>query len=841
MGSLSDEQRRVVEFPPTGGHLLVRAAPGSGKTETITRRIGYLIDQHRIDPATVLALTFTRRAAEDLGRRIRPADVWTGTFHALGVEILERWGAVIGIGRPLRICAGSRQADLLIRAIALAGVTPHDDERDQRRFARELRHRISRRKRRGVDDDSRHGDERVPDGQMALIHDAYCRLLRDEEALDYDDLVTRAITVLETEEDAAAHYRARVRFVFIDEFHDISPEQYGLVRLLAPPRGLPVQLTAVADPDQAIYEWRDADVSTMLAVLRREYRPHELELTWNFRSAPPIIDAANAVIGGDRRTRPAVAVLPPDGGAAPAVACVRSRDHLAEADRLADYIQRAVDSGRYRFGDIAVLSRTHARSRYAAERLPQQGIPIWRVEPERFMSQPEVQDALRYLELLIALRDDHFVPALNWPRVLVDEVTMVHLRRLARRESLSLCALARRIDQYADEVSPLTRAAIRDFFVTVAGPLGDLADGPIHALMGPFLDVLRRRRSPLPLADRPALRDTFDLLGGHLRAAEGALAAALAANRPIVVRAGTDGDSVAASLIITHTLDRYLDHDVVLAAVDERVAGDAFVIELGRDRPVTEHGIGLTVWVTPHVSFSLGTLAWRLGQMLLMRHERDPAVPLVAFDLETGDRHPLTAEVVEIGALWLTGDTDGQPPRAFAQLVRPTSPRAITRQARDVHGLTWNRLASEPAMVDVLPALLAFLEDAVLVGHNIEDFDYPILRRAARDLGSPEPRHLLIDTAKMARRLLPDQRSHRLEDLVHLFDPEARQTHRALDDAKLTKRLLAYLECARRRQQELEALTEALPLVAMSIAAAGLDIRHDNALLVRAGARAAAF
>ncbi|MDQ3411050.1 MAG: UvrD-helicase domain-containing protein, partial [Chloroflexota bacterium] len=148
MGSLSDEQRRVVEFPPTGGHLLVRAAPGSGKTETITRRIGYLIDQHRIDPATVLALTFTRRAAEDLGRRIRPADVWTGTFHALGVEILERWGAVIGIGRPLRICAGSRQADLLIRAIALAGVTPHDDERDQRRFARELRHRISRRKRR---------------------------------------------------------------------------------------------------------------------------------------------------------------------------------------------------------------------------------------------------------------------------------------------------------------------------------------------------------------------------------------------------------------------------------------------------------------------------------------------------------------------------------------------------------------------------------------------------------------------------------------------------------------------------------------------------------------------
>jgi superfamily I DNA/RNA helicase len=839
MVSLSDEQRRVVEFSPEGGHLLVRAAPGSGKTETITRRIGHLIDHHAVDPDAILALTFTRRAAEDLAHRIRPAAVWSGTFHAIGADILERWGAVIGVEPPLLIYAEARQHDLLLRALAAAGVTTCDDERDQRRFGRELKDRISRRKRRGLEMDRREGDEQIPDDLMALVHETYCRLLSDEGALDYDDLITRAITVLRTEDDAAAHYRARLRLVFIDEFHDISPEQFALVRLLAPPRGTPVQLTAIVDPDQAIYDWRGADVAAMLGALRREYRPRELHLTRNFRSTKQIIDAANAVIGDERQTRQAMTAKELDAAPELAVYAVRSRDETAETARLVDYIERAVASGRYTYGDIAVLYRTHRRSRLAAEVLPHQGIPIWRVEPERFMSQPEVQDALRYLELLVALRDDHFVPALNWPRVLVDEVTMVHLRRLAAREAVTLCDLARRIDQYREQVSPLTRAAIRDFFATVAEPLGELVEGPVQDLVEPFLDALRRRRSPLPRADRPALRDTLDLLGRHLRLAEAVLATAIAAGRPIVVRAGPDGDSVAASVIIEHTLCRYLDRDVVTAGMDATVAADAFVIDLGRTQPASDTGFGLTVWATPHVSFSLGTQAWRLGQMLLMRYEQVPALPLVLFDLETGDRHPSTAEVVDIGALWI-GDED-QEPRAFARLVRPSGPHAITKRAGEIHGLTWSRLGGEPAVAEVLPELMSFLEGAVLVGHNVEDFDYPILVRLAREQGAPEPRHHLIDTMKMARRLLPDQRSYRLEDLARHFDPAAKQDHRALHDVKLNGRLLSYLRQVQRDQQELETLSEALPLVALSIAAAGLTVRYDNELLVRAGARAASF
>jgi hypothetical protein len=146
-----------------------------------------------------------------------------------------------------------------------------------------------------------------------------------------------------------------------------------------------------------------------------------------------------------------------------------------------------------------------------------------------------------------------------------------------------------------------------------------------------------------------------------------------------------------------------------------------------------------------------------------------------------------------------------------------------------------------PTPAEVLPILLGFLGDATLVGHNIEDFDYPILRRTARQAGLPVPRHELIDTFKMARRLLPEASSHRLEGLAGQLEPGIVQQHRALPDARLTARVFFHLLDVLRREQELDALSEALPLVALSIDAAGVPIRDENATLVLAGARAVAL
>lgn len=839
---LSEEQRRVVEHPVAGGHLLVRAGPGSGKTETIRARIAALVTRHDVAPEAILALTFSRRAALSLTQRIQPSDVWSGTFHAAGVDILERWGASIGITHPLHIFDEERQKDALRQGIARAGFTRYLDDRQQKKFTDELKNRISRRKRRGHDEpDHQTGDDRIPDEVVARVHEAYRAVLAEAGALDFDDLISRAIAVLHADDHAAAHYQRRLRFVFIDEFHDISPEQFELVRLLAPARS-GVQVVAIADPDQAIYDWRGADVEAMLHAYRREYRPREYRLLQNFRSTPEIIAAANAVIGTNRTSPPTSALDQGNPERRLPVDVVEFPNEEVEVEKLAQYIERAVTSG-YTYGDIAILSRTHGRSAMAAALLPQHNLPIARVEPGRFFSQQAVQEGLRYLELLLALRDDHFVPALNWPRVLVDEVTMVHLRRLARREAITLCDLASRIDEFAHEVSPLTRAAVRDFFRTVADPLGDLVEQPVSHLIEPFLDVLRRRRSPVPPAHRANLRDTLDLLGRRLAGAAAALASAVANGQPVAVRAARDdGDSAAAIVILAHTLHWYFDRDLLITGPGADPPTPAFVIDLGQERPATSTGCGLSVWETPHLTFNLGTQAWRLGQLLLMQHETEPDLPLVTFDLETGDRHPITAEIIEIGAERLGGEADRD--RIFARLVRPSGPGAITRGASRINGLTWEMVASQPAVAEVLPGLLAFLDDAVLVGHNIEDFDYPILRRTVRDHGGPVVpplRHLLIDTFKMAKRVLPGQRSHRLEDLARSVDPGVRQEHRVAHDLGLTGQVFAHLRQQHRQQLELDTLTEALPVVALSLLASGVAITHDNALLAEIGSRAAAF
>src|SRR5690606_28958722 len=243
--TLSDEQRRVVEHPKTGGHLLVRAGPGSGKTETVRARIAALISRFGVAPEAILALTFSRRAALDLTQRIRPADVWSGTFHAVSVDILEQWGTSIGIEPPLHIYAEERQADALLQAIARAGFAHYLDDRQQTKFTQELKNRISRRKRSGREEPDRQtGTDQIPDDVVARVDEAYREVLAEAGALDFDDLITGAITVLRNDLDAASHYQRRLRFVFIDEFHDISPEQYELVRLLAPARS-GVQVVAI--------------------------------------------------------------------------------------------------------------------------------------------------------------------------------------------------------------------------------------------------------------------------------------------------------------------------------------------------------------------------------------------------------------------------------------------------------------------------------------------------------------------------------------------------------------------------------------------------------------------
>ena len=189
----------------------------------------------------------------------------------------------------------------------------------------------------------------------------------------------------------------------------------------------------------------------------------------------------------------------------------------------------------------------------------QAGIPLWRVQPDRFFQDEDARESIRFLELALGMQDDEFEPAMNWPRTIVDEVTMVHLRRLATQHDLRLTELMRRVDELGDEISPLTRHAIREFNRGVDRDLGQLRGQTMREALPSFLAALTARRSPVPPAERPLLRDTLDLLARGLADAAHALGAAIAAGRPVALQTAADADAIAAEIIVRHALTTYFD------------------------------------------------------------------------------------------------------------------------------------------------------------------------------------------------------------------------------------------------------------------------------------------
>lgn len=827
---LSDEQAAVVGFDRDAGHLLVLARPGSGKTHTLAARAGRLLADG-VDPRQLLAMTFSNRAAEQLKDRLPGGHIWAGTFHAISADILERYGSAIGVRWPFRIADDNRSREFILRAIADVGYPLASDDRARLRFLREVQSRIERRKREGRERaESRRGDYLDAD-VVATIDETYCRLLEEANALDFADLIGKAIATLEQDALAGEALRNRLTHVLVDEVHDISPEQYQLMSLLAPARS-DCEVFVVGDPDQSIYEWRGAHADRMIAQYRREYRPVEFGLSVNFRSRAPIVVAADTLMAMRRASQPH------RGGTTPPYWC-EFPDAQAEAREVAATIARARASGqRPGFGAFAVLYRTHAVGDKIEAELLQAEIPVYRVQQDRFFHQRDAQESLRYLELAFGMHEDGFEPALNWPRVIVDELTMVHLRRLAARQAIRLTDIVHRIDEFNRELSPLTRAAIREFRDTIVSDLGPIMGLPIDEALDSFLDILKRRRSPIARVHREALRDSLDLLEQTLEERARALECAIRAGRPLALRLDGGPDCAAAEAIVRHAIESYLGLPIETVPLDETLA-DAFTVTLGEDLACDPRGFGLGPLHTRTVQLSVAARAWRLMQMVLMSYETLDRGAFLLLDVETTTRHPERAEIVEFGALPFSGgEARGE---GIFSLVRPSSPTAIDPEATDTHGLRWREVAGAPTPREALPTLITLAETCVVVGHNVEDFDLPVLRQSAARAGLAFRPPLTIDTRRMAQRLWPEEASYRLEDLARRSSPGLMQEHRARSDCLLTARLFSDLLAHSRRDRELDVLTECLPLVAAGVAAGGNVVAHDNELFATIGARVLAL
>ncbi len=417
------------------GPLLVLAGAGSGKTRVLTFRIASLIRDRGIAPSAILGVTFTNKAAGEMRERLTgllgpkvARALWIGTFHATCSRILRISGTAAGVDPRFVIYDGDDQRTLMretLRALDL----------DDRRFPpAAVLAEIGRAKNELVDHVAYAARaETARESMLAQIFAAYQRRLDDSRALDFDDLLLRTVQLFQASPAVLAQYQDRFRHILVDEYQDTNHAQYTLVGLLAHRHR---NLCVVGDDDQAIYRWRGADVRNILEFERDYPEARVVALEQNYRSTQRILAVAGAVIHHNPHRHPKTLwTANPEG--AP-VTLYEAFDGYEEARYAGEQI-RAHQAAGGRFGEVAVLYRTHAQSRQFEEMFLRLGIPYQIVGGVRFYERAEIRDLLAYLRLAFNPADEAGLRrVVNVPRRGIGDTTLKRLDAHARESGTTL-------------------------------------------------------------------------------------------------------------------------------------------------------------------------------------------------------------------------------------------------------------------------------------------------------------------------------------------------------------------------------------------------------------------
>jgi DNA helicase II / ATP-dependent DNA helicase PcrA len=435
LDTLNPEQREAVL--QIAGPLLILAGAGSGKTRVITSRVAYLVGDGHAEPAEVLAVTFTNKAAEEMRARVEAllgADcsrMWVSTFHSLCARLLRREGPAIGLSRDFVIYDSSDQLTVVKQALKELHI---DDSFVQPRVALS---RISQAKNRMETPQAIAAAAWQPkDEQFARVYALYAKALTGSNALDFDDLLLKTVDLFQQSERVHAKYAEQFRFVMVDEYQDTNRPQYLLISSLA---DVHRNLCVVGDPDQSIYKWRGADLRNLQDFERDFPEARIIKLERNYRSTQIILDAASGVIR--RNTNRKDKHLWTDRAGGDRIVYFRGTDELEEAD----YITRTARAALADDVDatVAVLYRTNAQSRTIEDALMREGVTYKVVGGVRFYERREIKDALAYMRLVINPHDDVSLRrVINTPTRGIGKGVMEAVEKVAPRAEADLPLLS---------------------------------------------------------------------------------------------------------------------------------------------------------------------------------------------------------------------------------------------------------------------------------------------------------------------------------------------------------------------------------------------------------------
>jgi DNA helicase-2/ATP-dependent DNA helicase PcrA len=421
------------------GPLLVLAGPGSGKTRVITRRAAYLVETG-VPACNILAITFTNKAADEMKRRIEALGVgrgmWVHTFHALGARLLREFGPLARVQPGFSIYDEADQLRVVKAALELCNVSETLVRPEKAQAA------ISAAKNRlqtpaDYDERAEHHEQQA----IARVYAAYEQLLEQQNAVDFDDLLMRVAVVLRDEPDITARLNVRFRYVLIDEYQDTNHAQYLIARCLSQQHD---NICATGDPDQSIYGWRGADIGNILTFEKDYPGAVVVRLEQNYRSTSYILEAASALIAGNRRRKHKD--LWTENGPGERVQVWRFGEGYDEAEQIGETIARLHKAGRP-YSDLAIFYRVNALSRGLEESLRHRGIPYQIARGVAFYNRKEIKDTLAYLRLVANPADQlALLRVINTPARGIGKTTVAQLVAAAEQSGRPLLDVLRAAD-----------------------------------------------------------------------------------------------------------------------------------------------------------------------------------------------------------------------------------------------------------------------------------------------------------------------------------------------------------------------------------------------------------
>jgi DNA helicase II / ATP-dependent DNA helicase PcrA len=477
---LNEPQRQAVMH--SGAPLLVVAGAGSGKTRVLTRRIAWLIAERNAHPGSILAITFTNKAAAEMRERVeelvgrRARIMWVSTFHSACVRILRKEIDRFGYKSSFSIYDAADSKRLMT-------LVARDLDLDPKRYQpRAILNWVSNQKNELVDhEDAVKNAKNHLEETYAEAYGIYQQRLREANALDFDDLIMTTVHLLQAFPDVRENYRRRFRHVLVDEYQDTNHAQYALVRELCghsqgaagglrggadpdAPDGdgvEPSELMVVGDADQSIYAFRGANIRNILQFEADFPSARTILLEQNYRSTQTILTAANAVISRNKGRK--AKNLWSDAGDGEQIVGYVADDEHDEARFVSEQIDKLTDSGAARPGDVAVFYRTNAQSRVFEEVFIRVGMPYKVVGGVRFYERKEVRDALAYLRMLVNPADEISLRRiLNTPKRGIGDRAEACVQALAQREQLTFWEALRRAEE-APGIATRSVTCIRGF------------------------------------------------------------------------------------------------------------------------------------------------------------------------------------------------------------------------------------------------------------------------------------------------------------------------------------------------------------------------------------------